>query len=148
MRRVVNILPPCPTFGKLSAPQGAVTLNVVCSYWLQRAHYDAVISVKYTSQTGSLCHNFCVLPPSQPNCGIGVTGSEGFWEAETLQWWGDIVRKSLHGVTAGSLRYNTGSLGQLNSQLNFTPSYPPTQASLSDLVFGELVIWSCCFGLQ
>ena len=63
----------CPTFGKVSTPQGAVILNAVCSYWLQRAHYDAVISVKYTSQTASLCHNFCVRPPSQPNCGIGVT---------------------------------------------------------------------------
>ena len=121
MRRVVNILPPCPTFGKLSAPQGAVTLNVVCSYWLQRAHYDAVISVKYTSQTGSLCHNFCVLPPSQPNCGIGVTGSEGFWE--TLQW-GDIVRKSLHGVTAGSLQYNTGFSWTTQLSTQFHPKLP------------------------
>ena len=121
MRRVVNILPPCPTFGKLSAPQGAVTLNAVCSYWLQRAHYDAVILVKYTTgQTASLCHNFCVPGTNHHKiiAGSGLQGWKLFGKATFLQW-EDIVRKSLG--PAGDRRWFSLSCDttvELTSQLD------------------------------
>ena len=135
----------CPTFGKVSAPQGAVTLNAVCSYWLQRAHYDAVILVKYTSrQTASLCHNFCVRPPSQPNCGIGVTGCAGFWERNFGA--GYCQKKFAGQVTGGfSLVPIQRWLSLANSTLNSISSrVTPTQApALHLLVIGKLVIGLC-----
>ena len=137
MRRVVSEAhTPALHLETFRPPQGAVTLNVVCSYWLQRAHYDAVILVKYTGQTASLCHNFCERPPAQPNCGIGVTGSK-----ETLQqqrwWWWDIVRKSLEEVTGGSLwcGYKPGlSLVGSNSNIQLSTQFQRRATQASDLV--------------
>ena len=139
----------CPTFGKVSTPQGAVTLNAVCSYWLQRAHYDAVILVKYTTgQTASLCHNFCVPGTNHHKiiAGSGLQGWKLFGKATFLQW-EDIVRKSLG--PAGDRRWFslscdttvelTSQLDSPNSQLNFNASYRD-QAPALDLVVGELRI--------
>ena len=144
MRRVVSEAhtpsAQCPTFGKLSAPPGAVTLNAVCSYWLQRAHYDAVILVKYTGrQTASLCHNFCVRPLSQPNCGIEVTGF-----GERNYGAGYCEKKFLGEVTGGfSLVPIQRWLSLANLTLNsISPRVSPTQASHL-LVVGKLGIGLC-----
>lgn len=105
----------------------------MCSYWLQRAHYDAVISVKYTDRPTSLCHNFCVQPPSQPNCGIRVTGSELFWKATLCGVLSEKVCARWQQLLPG---LDTRAVAQLANltQLNFTVSYPRPKLLILSLV--------------